>query len=145
MEKLNVKLKSLDDKVMFGATARSNPQVVIDYFPPVGTGQGYTSLELLMASFGSCISTALLTLLRYRLQKTVKGISVEMEGEVSENHPKKLDRIHTVLHIESGATTDLTDQQVQQMLKVAEDSICPVWAMLKGNVEIDITTIIAGE
>lgn len=69
MDTLNVKLQTIDEKAMFSATARENPEITIDYFPPVGTGKGYTSLELLMASFGSCVSTTLLSLLRYRMKK----------------------------------------------------------------------------
>ena len=135
MDTLTVKLLSLDDKAMFGVTARENPQIVIDYFPPVGTGQGYTSLELLMASFGSCVSTTLLTLLRHRMQKSVDGIDVNVVGEVRDNHPKALERMNVTLDIKA---KDLTEPEVKQALEVAEDAVCPVWAMLKGNVEIDI-------
>ena len=136
MDILTVKLQSLDDKAMFGATARDNPQIVVDYFPPVGTGQGYTSLELLMASFGSCVSTTLLTLLRHRMQKTVEGITTHVLGEVRDNHPKALARMNVTLEIKA---KDLSEPEVRQALKVAEDTVCPVWAMLKGNVEIDIS------
>ena len=135
MDTLTVNLKSLDDKAMFSATARDNPQIVVDYFPPVGTGQGYTSLELLMASFGSCVSTTLLTLLRHKMQKTVDGITVQVIGEVRDNHPKALEQMNVTLDIKA---KDLTEGEVRQALKAAEDAVCPVWAMLKGNVEIEI-------
>ena len=140
MDTLTVKLQSLDDKAMFGVTARDNPQIVVDYFPPVGTGQGYTSLELLMASFGSCVSTTLLTLLRYRMQKTVEGITVRVTGEVRDDHPKALERMNVVLDIKA---KDLAEPEVRQALKAAEDAVCPVWAMLKGNVEIAIAVEIS--
>ncbi len=78
MNTLEVKLKTVGDKVMFRAEARENPPITVDYFPPVGTEQGYTSLELLMASFGSCLGTSLLTLLRFRMKKTV-----EIQGVIS--------------------------------------------------------------
>lgn len=48
MSDLSVKLQLIDDKAMLSATARENPAIVMDYFPPIGTGKGYTSLELLM-------------------------------------------------------------------------------------------------
>ena len=140
MDTLNVKLQSLDDKAMFSATARDNPQIIVDYFPPVGTGRGYTSLELLMASFGSCVSTTLLTLLRHKMQKTVDGITVEVMGKVRDNHPKALEQMSVTLDIRA---KDLTEPEVRQALKVAEDAVCPVWAMLKGNVEVTVAVNIS--
>jgi putative redox protein len=137
---LTVKLQRIDDKAMFSATARENPAVVIDYFPPVGAGKGYTSLELLMMSFGSCVSTTLLSLLRYRMSKSIGGISGEVDGIVREEHPKALERILLRLHVRA---KDLTEAEVREALKNAEDSICPVWAMIKGNVAVDIETEIS--
>lgn len=136
MDTLTVKLQSLDEKTMFSATARDNPQIIIDYFPPVGTGQGYTSLELFMASFGSCVSSTLVTLLRHKMQKVVNSITVNVEGFVRDNHPKALERMEVALNIKA---ENLAEQEVRQALKALEDTICPVWAMIKGNVAIDIT------
>ncbi len=93
MHDLTVKLQTIDDKVKLRATARENPEVIIDYFPPIGTGMGYTSLELLMAAFGSCVSATLITILRHRMKKTVSGITTEVEGTVREEHPKALSHI----------------------------------------------------
>ncbi len=135
MEKLTVKLHSLDNKVKFGATARNNPQIVTDYFPPIGTEQGYAPLELLMISFASCTCTALLTLLRNRKRKVVDGISVELEGIVREEAPKIVERMNMILNIKA---SDLTEQEVREMLQVAEEQVCPVWAMIKGNVEVEV-------
>lgn len=135
MEKLSVNLRTLDEKAMFSIAARENPDIIVDYFPPVGTGKGYTSLELIMASFGSCISTTVLGLLRYRMQKTVNGLSAEVHGNVRDSHPKALACMKVLMHIKA---CDLTDAEVHQALTVAEESMCPVWAMLKGNVKIEI-------
>lgn len=135
MSDLMVKLQSIDDKAMFSATARENPAMVIDYFPPVGTGKGYTSLELLMASFGSCVSTTLLTVLRHKMKKVVKGISTEVEGTMREVHPKALEHILLRLNIKA---KDLTEMEVRETLSNLEDNLCPVWAMIKGNVPISV-------
>ena len=134
---LTVKLQTIDDKTMFSATARENPTVTVDYFPPIGTGKGYTSLELLMIAFGSCVSTTLLTLLRYKMKKTVSGISVEVNGTLREEHPKALQHILLILKIQS---KDLTEAEAQSALKIAEDTMCPVWSMIKGNVSVEVKT-----
>ncbi|MDR0293593.1 MAG: OsmC family protein [Oscillospiraceae bacterium] len=138
---LTVKLQTIDEKAMFSAAARENPPVVVDYFPPVGAGKGYTSLELLMISFGSCVSTTLLSLLRYKMKKSVSGVSAEVHGTVREEHPKALKHILLRLKIQAG---DLTEAEVRTALKAAEDTMCPVWAMLKGNVTVDAETEITG-
>ncbi len=137
---LTVKLQTIDDKAMFNATARNNPAVTVDYFPPIGTGNGYTSLELLMIAFGSCVSTTLLTLLRYKMKKSVIGLSAEVNGTVREEHPKTLQHILLLLKIKS---KDLTEAEVQATLKIAEDTMCPVWAMIKGNVTVEVKTEIS--
>lgn len=139
MDTISVKLASLDDKVMFSATARDNPQVVIDYFPPVGTGNGYTSLELLMASYGSCLSTAVLTILRHKMKKAVNGVSVEITGTVRDQHPKALQHMQVALTVRAA---DLCEAEVRQAIQVSEEIFCPVWAMIKGNVEITIDVTI---
>jgi len=135
MSDLMVKLQSIDDKAKLSITARDNPAIVCDYFPPVGTGKGYTSLELMMASFGSCVSTTLLTVLRHRKKKVVDGISTEVESTVREVHPKALEHILLRLNIKA---KDLTEAEVQEMLLVLEDELCPVWAMIKGNVAVSV-------
>jgi len=135
MSDLMVNLQSIDDKAMYSATARENPAIVIDYFPPVGTGKGYTSLELLMASFASCVSTTLLSVLRYKKKKVVNDISAEVEGTVREVHPKALEHILLRLKIKA---KDLTETEVRETLIVLEEKLCPVWAMMKGNVSVSV-------
>jgi len=135
MSDLMVKLQSIDNKAMYSATARENPAIVIDYFPPVGTGKGYTSLELLMASFASCVSTTLLSVLRYKKKKIVSDISTEVEGTVREVHPKALEHILLRLKIKA---KDLTETEVRETLIVLEEKLCPVWAMIKGNVTVSV-------
>ena len=141
MNDLLVKLHAVDENVKFMATARENPEIVIDYFPPIGTGKGYTSMELLMASFGSCVSTVLLTVLRHKMKKTVSGISAEVSGTMREEHPKTLE--HMLLRLKINAK-ELTETEVRETLKVLEDKLCPVWAMIKGNVTVDVEIEISG-
>ena len=119
MNDLLVKLHTADENVMFKATARENPEIVIDYFPPIGTGKGYTSMELLMASFGSCVSTALLTVLRHKMKRTVSGISAEVSGTMREEHPKALELMLLRLNIKA---KELTETEVRETLKVLEDN-----------------------
>jgi putative redox protein len=62
----------VNDKLNFSGTVEGNSPVSIDYTPPLGDSLGYTSLELLLLSFSSCVGTAMLTFLR-KMQKTAAG------------------------------------------------------------------------
>ncbi len=135
MDTLTLKMQTIDDKTMFSATARDNPEIIIDYFPPIGTGYGYTSLELFMSSFGSCVSSTLLSLFRYRMKKKVDGVAVKVEGTVREEHPKALQHILLSLTFKS---KELTKAEALEVLKVAEEKMCPVWSMIKGNVDVEV-------
>lgn len=135
MDTLTVKLKSIDERTKYSATARENPEIIIDYFPPIGSGKGYTSLELLMASFASCVSSTLLSLLRYRMKKKVDGIVVAAKGTVREEHPKALKHILLNMTLKS---KELSEAEALEALKAAEDKMCPVWSMIKGNVDVDV-------
>ena len=132
---LEVRLKKVNDKVRFSATAGENPEVLIDYFPPFGDGEGYTSLELLLISFMSCASTTVLGYLRSILKKSVSSLQAKAEGDVRADHPKALRNIDLSLSIQS---EDVVESDVEMALKAAEARLCPVWAMLKGNVEIRV-------
>ena len=136
---LNVKLQSLDEKTMYSAVARDNPDIAIDYFPPIGSGKGYTSLELFLASFVSCVCSTVLSLLRYRMKKSIKGVTAEAQGTVREEHPKALKHILLTLSLNSD---EVTKEEAYDALKVAEEKMCPVWSMIKGNVEVEVQIIV---
>lgn len=131
---LEISLCSVNSKVKFDACAPDKPNITIDYFPPVGDGEGYTSLELLMISFASCISTALLSLLR-TMRKTVTALSAHAKGVQREEHPKSLSAIDLTIILTS---PDVEEADVRKALAFSEEKYCPVWAMLKGNVEIRV-------
>ncbi len=132
---LEVKLQLINEKLKFSAKARSNPEFVIDYFPPFGDGEGYTSLEVFLSSFCSCISSTVLTLLRAKMKKTISALNVVAKGSVREEHPKALTHIAVEMDITS---PDVEKSDVQAALTIAEEKLCPVWAMIKGNVEVTV-------
>ena len=77
-EQMEISLELINDKIQFKGTARDNESVLMDYFPPLGDGKGYTGLELLLVSFAGCSSTSIVYLLR-KLGKTVTGLKVASE------------------------------------------------------------------
>ncbi len=134
-EPLNVSVDLINDKVFFSGTAGTNAPVSIDYTPPVGDGQGYTSLELFLLSLASCMGTSMLLMLR-KQQLTITGCSIMAQGTRREEHPTCFERIEVNMEFQS---PDATDTHVEQALKITESTLCPVWAMIKGNVEVHPT------
>ncbi len=134
-KEMNASLVLINERLHFSGTAGNNPPVSIDYIAPLGDNLGYTSLELLLLSLSSCLGSAVLTFLR-KMKKEIRGFSVQCRGLRREEHPTAFQTIFLELAIESSAVTrdDLT-----KVLQLAEEAYCPVWAMLKGNVEIVVT------
>jgi hypothetical protein len=66
MQDLSVKIKLVNQKVLFWATSDLHPDrpLMMDYIPPYGDDMGFAELELLLMSLCGCISTAIVGTLR---------------------------------------------------------------------------------
>lgn len=131
-KELEASLLLVNDKLQFKGHVEGNNPIFLDYIPPLGDGNGYTSMELLLLSFSSCLGTALLTFLR-KMQKTIDGFRMEMEGVRNTDHPTGFKSITVKIFLTS---PDIYEAEVNKIIKLAEDTYCPVWAMVRGNVEV---------
>ena len=125
-----------NQKVQFTGVSKANPDkpIAFDYKPPLGDGQGYNGLELLLMSFAGCSGTANALLLR-KMGKSISGLKVKANGLRREQPPIKFEKIFLEFHVTS---QDAKDTDMQRAIQLAEQSVCPVWQMLKNNV--DVTT-----
>jgi putative redox protein len=135
-KELNASIKLLNDKLHFNGIVENNDPVSIDYTLPLGDNLGYTSLELLLLSLSSCVGSAVLTFLR-KMRKTINGFEMEARGIRREEHPTCFSTIFLTINLKS---PDTTGADIAKVLKLSEDTYCPVWAMLKGNVSIEVTS-----
>ena len=131
-EQLEITVDLTNQKVQFTGVAGSNAAIAIDYTPPLGDGQGYMPLELLLISLAACSGATVATLLR-RMRKNISGLKVKAKGLRREVHPTSFHTIFLefMLNSEDAAAAD-----IQKAIQLSEESYCPVWAMLKNNVEI---------
>ncbi|PKP04229.1 MAG: osmotically inducible protein OsmC [Bacteroidetes bacterium HGW-Bacteroidetes-6] len=136
---LQTTISLINSKVKFDGWTEGNKPVSIDYIPPVGDSDGYTSLELLLLSLSSCLGTALLLFLR-RMNKTIGEFRIEASGDRRQEHPTCFSKITLEIHLQA---SDTTVAEVEKVIKMAEETYCPVWALLKGNVEIETNVVIA--
>jgi len=133
-KELEASIVLVNDRLHFSGTSGNNAPVSIDYIPPLGDDLGYTSLELLLLSLSSCLGSAALTFLR-RMNKNITGFAIHSRGMRREEHPTAFKTIFMELSVESN---DVTDADLTRVIQLAEEKYCPVWAMVKGNVEIVI-------
>ena len=132
LEEVTVNLTN--QKVQFTGMSKSNPDrpIAFDFKPPIGDGQGYNGLELLLMSFAGCSGTAIVYLLR-KMGKSISGLKVNAKGIRRDQPPIKFERVSLEFILNS---KDTKDADIQKAIQLAEDSVCPVWQMVKNNVEV---------
>jgi len=133
-KELNASITLINEKLNFKGAVEDNMPIYIDYTPPLGDNMGYTSLELLLLSLSSCMGSAILTFLR-KMKKTIAGFEIHSKGIRKEEHPTGFSTIFVEIELKS---PDVTEEDLNKVIKLSEDTYCPVWSMLKGNVEINV-------
>jgi len=130
---LTAEVKLFNDSIKLSCSSGGNPPIVTDYYPPLGNNEGYTALEVFLVSLGSCASGTILPLLR-RMRKTIKDYNMTLEGTRRSEHPTSLSKIVLRIFVKSN---DITEADLDKAVSMAEEKYCPVWAMIKGNVEVE--------
>lgn len=133
-KEVNATISLVNEKVNFKGTADKNNPISIDYISPIGDDSGYTSLELLLLSLSSCMGTSVLTFLR-KMKKTITAFEINSKGIRKEVHPTAFKSIFVEIKLKS---EDVTEEDMKKVIKLSEDTYCPVWSMLKGNTEIKV-------
>jgi len=133
-KELNTSIRLINNKLNFEGIVEGNQPVSIDYTPPLGDNLGYTSLELMLLSMSSCVGSAILTFLR-KMHKNISGFEIHSKGIRNTEHPTCFKTIYLEIELVSD---NVSDDDLNKVLQLAEETYCPVWAMLKGNVEMDV-------
>ncbi|MBI6871813.1 OsmC family protein [Clostridium aciditolerans] len=129
---LTVTADLINDKVKFSGLSRDNHEVIIDYVHPIGNGEGYTPLELFLISLATC-SGMTLTLLLRKMHKDVSELKVIASGERRATYPTYFKSIQLSFEL---ASKDVQPHDIEKALKLSEESLCPIWNMVKNNVDI---------
>lgn len=132
-KELSASVTLVNERLHFEGKVEGNNPISIDYIPPFGDNLGYTSLELLLLSFSSCLGSAMLIFLR-KMQKSITNFEITAKGIRNEEHPTGFKSIQVEIHIQS---SNVSKDDLNKVIGLAEDKYCPVWAMMKRNVEIN--------
>lgn len=117
--------------------------LTMDYPLPAdreGDLAGLTPLRVLLASLAGCSCSTLAALLR-KMRQPVTSVAVEVHGSRRDEHPTVLTHIDLLFTV-SGEGVD--GHAVDKALALAEEQLCPVWAMLRPGTEITHSYRIAG-
>lgn len=111
-------------------TATDGTHTLTMDYPLPGEGDrelaGLTPLRVLLASLAGCSCNALAVLLR-KMRQPVSAVAVDVCGLRRDEHPTAITHIDLAFTVR-GAGVD--EEAVRRALKLAEEEICPVWAML---------------
>jgi putative redox protein len=67
------------------------------------------------------------------MRKTVAGFDVHAKGVRREQHPTSFETISLQFTLRS---PDVEDGDIEKAVRLSEETYCPVWDMLKNNVEV---------
>jgi len=115
--------------------------VCLDYPLSPGPTGGPTPLEMLLSSLAVCAGSTL-GLLLDRMKQPFTGLVVEAHAKRRDEHPSVLTEIALEFVIAGAGTKP---DKVAQALYMAEEQLCPVWAMLKGGTPITTSFRIAAD
>jgi putative redox protein len=130
--RLTAEVTLINDKLHFLGKAGNNEQVHIDYVPPLGDNNGYMSLQLFLVSLASCAGSSVLTFLR-KMKKNIQKCDIKASGIRRSEHPTSFESIELEFIINS---EDVIPADLDKVIALSEETYCPVWAMIKGNVPV---------
>jgi putative redox protein len=138
MGNLNVEMKLIDNGLKFQTRAGNNPEVITDYIPPLGNNEGYMPLELFLISFGTCVGGVILPILR-KMQKNIEEYSMKASGIRKTEHPTGFSKITLEIFVKSNNTTT---EEIEKVIQMAETTYCPIWSMLRNDIEVETIVLI---
>jgi len=115
-----------------GTSGRSGKTVEVDFAKEGEAINGFTPLELLLASLCGCSGQVVVGLLK-RMGQDVRDLAVRARGTKREVHPTVLTEIEILFEFRGGKVDGAS---VEKAFALSEDRYCPVWVMLKASVPI---------
>lgn len=130
---LKVSVYDLQGKMQLTGRGHTTHTVQIDYTPPLGDDNGFTSLELLLVSLCSCSGHTIKFLLD-KMGKKLDKLEVHAVGNRRlDTHPTLLTSIELQYDLKGD---QLDSEAVERVIRMAEETYCPVWAMIRNTTAV---------
>lgn len=97
-----------------------------------GQDKGPRPKPLMLAALGGCTSMDVVSILK-KMRVELKSLNVIVEGELSEEHPKRFTKMHVIYEVEGD---DLPLDKIEKAISLSEDKYCGVSAVYKEVIEI---------
>ena len=108
-------------------------KLIIDAKEEVGgQDKGPRPKPLMLAALGGCTSMDIVSILK-KMRVELKSLNVIVEGELSEEHPKRFTKMHVIYEVEGD---DLPMDKIEKAVSLSEDKYCGVSAVYKEVMEI---------
>jgi len=108
-------------------------KLIIDAKEEVGgEDKGPRPKPLMLAALGGCTSMDVVSILK-KMRVELKSLNVIVEGELSEEHPKRFTKMHVIYEVEG---EDIPMDKIEKAVSLSEDKYCGVSAVYKEVMEI---------
>ena len=108
-------------------------KLIIDAKEEVGgQDKGPRPKPLMLAALGGCTSMDVVSILK-KMRVELKSLNVIVEGELSEEHPKRFTKMHVIYEVEGD---DIPMDKIEKAVSLSEDKYCGVSAVYKEVMEI---------
>ena len=108
-------------------------KLIIDAKEDVG-GQdmGPRPKPFMLAALGGCTGMDVVAILK-KMRVELKSLNVIVEGELSEQHPKRFTKMHVVYEVEGD---NIPMDKLEKAVSLSEDNYCGVSAVYKEVLEV---------
>ena len=111
----------------------SGHHVIMDALPAVGgEDQGPRPKELMLTALAGCTGMDVVSLLK-KMRVELEGFSVNVEADVTEEHPKHYTKMH-IIYAFTGK--DLPLDKLEKAVKLSQDQYCGVSFMYRKAMEV---------
>lgn len=97
-----------------------------------GQDKGPRPKPLMLAALGGCTSMDVVSILK-KMRVEFKSLNVIVEGELSEEHPRRFQKMHVIYEVEG---ENLPLDKIQKAVSLSEDQYCGVNAVYKQVMEL---------
>jgi putative redox protein len=108
-------------------------KIIIDAKPEVGgQDRGPRPKTLMLAALGGCTSMDVISILK-KMRVEVKSLNVIVEGELSEDHPRRFQKMHVIYELEGD---NLPMDKIEKAVTLSEEKYCGVSAVYREAIEL---------
>lgn len=106
-----------------------------------GQNRGPRPKPFMLVALAGCTGMDVVSMLT-KMRVPFTNFDVRVEGDISEEHPKKFEKMHVIYEFWG---KDLPMDKLQKAVNMSEEKYCGVSATLKGNVELSSEIVVHNE